>query len=126
MNKKEALDILLAVACCSLADVNCKDCPRLGVDATANDELQCSPWMDTEAEQAVKTLKGWDGGAGALKQIKELRDEIDSSLRLFDRNLMEAPGFAYNIADAQNRRLGYILKQLGEIARELEDADGVV
>ena len=117
MNKKEALDILLAVACCSLADVNCKDCPRLGVDATANDELQCSPWMDTEAEAAIKTLKGWDGGAGTLKRLKALRDEIDSSRRLFDRNLMEAPGFAYNIAEALLRRLGYVIDELDKIKK---------
>lgn len=54
MNKKTAQNILMAVACCSITELRCIDCPRYGEDG------MCGSWTKAEVVEAVRTLKDGD------------------------------------------------------------------
>ena len=51
MDKDFAIDILMAIACCSVKELRCFECP-LWDDATH----LCRPWQDEEAVEAVRLL----------------------------------------------------------------------
>ena len=53
MTVKEAQNILLALAYCSITDLNCLDCP---LDRGGD----CGGWTDEDVIEAVNTLKGAD------------------------------------------------------------------
>lgn len=59
MTKKDAIDILIAVACCTLVELTCLDCPLF------REHRMCRAWNDDEVVEAVKLLKG-DGENNAL------------------------------------------------------------
>jgi hypothetical protein len=51
MDKDFAIDILMAIACCSVSELHCFECPLW------NDEIDlCRPWQDEEAVEAVRLL----------------------------------------------------------------------
>lgn len=58
MDKKKAIDIIMAVACCTVQELRCSDCPLL------YEESKCRAWTSREAADAVLTLKK-DGAANA-------------------------------------------------------------
>ena len=47
-----AIELLKAVACCTVRELHCYDCPLY--DETG----RCRPWTDEEVAQAVRTLNG--------------------------------------------------------------------
>lgn len=53
MDKELAIDILKAVACCSVRELHCYDCP-LWDEKTH----RCRPWSDDEVYEAVHVLNG--------------------------------------------------------------------
>ena len=53
MDKDLATNILIAVACCTVAELRCYDCPLWD-----NDTRRCRPWTDDEVRDAVHTLNG--------------------------------------------------------------------
>ena len=53
MDRETAIDILKAVACCSVRELHCYECPFW--DDKKND---CRAWTDEEARDAVRTLNG--------------------------------------------------------------------
>lgn len=63
MTKEEALNVLIAVACCSSAELTCKDCPRYKdngddeIAALPSDDT-CAGWDGHEVAEAVKILRG--------------------------------------------------------------------
>ena len=63
MTQQEALNVLIAVACCSSAELTCEDCPRYkdnGDDEIAafpSDDT-CAGWDEHEVAEAVKVMKG--------------------------------------------------------------------
>ena len=51
MDKDFAIDILMAIACCSLRELSCFECPLW------DDETHlCRPWQDEEVVEAVRLL----------------------------------------------------------------------
>ena len=62
MTKQEALNVLIAVACCSTPELTCEDCPRYkdnGDDEIAafpSDDT-CDGWNEHELADAVKVMK---------------------------------------------------------------------
>lgn len=56
MDEKKAVEILMAVACCSFIDLTCADCP-LYAPSDDEDTLGCRSWMDEEAVEAVLFLR---------------------------------------------------------------------
>ena len=63
MNKQEAIEVLMALACCSLAGLTCEDCPR-AVSVEDEDvifgEDTCHSWSDDEVVEAVRVLREGD------------------------------------------------------------------
>ena len=62
MTQQEALNVLIAVACCSTAELTCVDCPRckdLGdrVIADLPTDATCEGWNEHEVADAVKVLR---------------------------------------------------------------------
>ena len=55
MNKENAKNILMAVACCSLSELSCGDCPLYEEDG------RCRPWTNEEVVEAVRFLKDGEG-----------------------------------------------------------------
>lgn len=55
MNKKKARNILMALACCSVSELRCGDCPLYEEDG------HCRPWTKEEVVEAVRLLKDDDG-----------------------------------------------------------------
>ena len=54
MDRNFAIEILIALACCSVTNLHCIDnCPLYDVDRHA-----CRPWTDDEVREAVYALKG--------------------------------------------------------------------
>lgn len=53
MDKDFAINILMAIACCSVRELSCYECP-LWSDGTR----RCRPWTDDEAVEAVRLLNG--------------------------------------------------------------------
>jgi len=53
MTKLQAIDVLIAVACCSTPELCCNDCPRNELD----NEF-CVGWGEHEVADAVKVLRG--------------------------------------------------------------------
>lgn len=51
MDKDLAIHILVALACCSIPQLLCYDCPLY--DAPNN---KCRPWSEEEVAEAVRTL----------------------------------------------------------------------
>lgn len=51
MNRKLAVDILKAIACCSITELHCSDCPLY-----EEEPGKCIPWRDDEAVEAVRLL----------------------------------------------------------------------
>ena len=49
MTRKEALEVLLALAICSYAELSCEDCPRANA---------CNSWDVLDVIEAVAVLKG--------------------------------------------------------------------
>ena len=52
MDKKDAIDILIAVACCTNAELTCLDCPLY------REHRICRQWDDDKVVKAVMLLKG--------------------------------------------------------------------
>lgn len=50
MNKRQAINLLIAVACCSVVDLSCYDCPYYNADK------ECRSWLDEEVKEAVNLL----------------------------------------------------------------------
>lgn len=63
MNKQEAVEVLMALACCSLTGLTCEDCPR-AVSTEDEDvifgEDTCRSWSDDEVVEAVHVLREGD------------------------------------------------------------------
>lgn len=61
MTKQEALNVLIAVACCSTAELTCEECPRCnGFEdeiAASPSEETCIGWNEHEVADAVKVLR---------------------------------------------------------------------
>lgn len=61
MTKQEALNVLIAVACCSSAELTCQECPRnkgFGDEiAPSPSEENCHGWNEHEVADAVKALR---------------------------------------------------------------------
>lgn len=57
MTQQEALNVLIAVACCSTPELTCKDCPmRQGVSENEHDTcFDC--WNQHEVADAVKVMR---------------------------------------------------------------------
>lgn len=57
MNKRTAINVLMALACCVVSELRCADCPFL-------EEEGCRPWNDDEVFEAVMMIKkeGADNG----------------------------------------------------------------
>ena len=53
MDKELAIEILKAVACCSLPELHCYECPLWDTK-----KHKCRPWTDDEVRDAVHTLNG--------------------------------------------------------------------
>lgn len=51
MNKKRAQELLIALACCTVTELRCYDCPLHEEDG------RCRPWTDGEIVEAVRVLK---------------------------------------------------------------------
>ena len=63
MNKQEAIDILMALACCTVAGLSCEECPRYVPDADEDvllSENDCISWSDDDVVEAVHTLREGD------------------------------------------------------------------
>ena len=61
MTKEEALNVLIAVACCSSSELTCKECPKCKytgdeIAPSVSDET-CVGWSDHEVAEAVKVLR---------------------------------------------------------------------
>ena len=53
MDKDFAIEILKAVACCTVRELTCYDCPLWD-----NKTHRCRPWTEEEASEAVRVLNG--------------------------------------------------------------------
>ena len=53
MDKEQAIDILKALACCSLPELHCYECPRWDCK-----KHKCSSWTDEEIIEAIRVLNG--------------------------------------------------------------------
>ena len=51
MTRNEAIDFLKAVACCTVTELRCSDCPLYDEQT-----YRCRPWHDSEVVEAVRTL----------------------------------------------------------------------
>lgn len=51
MNKNEAIKILMAVACCSMTELHCCDCPMYD-----KNKVKCCNWSNEEVVEAVLML----------------------------------------------------------------------
>ena len=51
MDRAFAVEILKAVACCSVTELYCTDCPLY-----EREEKKCRPWQDEEVVEAVRVL----------------------------------------------------------------------
>lgn len=51
MDKKLAVDLLMAVACCSVSGLSCYECPLYN-----EQDGRCRPWRDEEVVEAVRML----------------------------------------------------------------------
>ena len=61
MTKQEALNVLIAVACCSSSELYCEECPKNKytgdeISPSLSDEI-CTGWNDHEVAEAVKVLR---------------------------------------------------------------------
>lgn len=52
--RSKSVEDLIALACCSIPELKCCDCPRVDEESGT----KCSPWDDYDIISAVKTLKG--------------------------------------------------------------------
>ena len=52
--RSKAVEDLIALACCSIPELRCCDCPRVDEESGT----KCSPWNEYDIISAVKTLKG--------------------------------------------------------------------
>lgn len=53
MDKKRAIDVLIAAACCDSLDLDCRDCPLYDTKTG-----KCGEWTRGELVEAVRTLNG--------------------------------------------------------------------
>lgn len=54
MDRELAIEILIALACCSVTKLHCiGDCPLYDIDKNI-----CRPWTDDEVREAVRVLNG--------------------------------------------------------------------
>ncbi len=65
MNKQEAIDVLIALACCTMAGLSCEECPHYVPDAEEDEDVltsenNCHAWSDDEVVAAVHTLREGD------------------------------------------------------------------
>ena len=51
MNRELAIDILKALACCTIHQLSCHECPLYDMETGI-----CRPWTDEEVIDAVRTL----------------------------------------------------------------------
>lgn len=73
MNKQEATDILIALACCTMAGLSCEECPRYVPDAEESEDVvmsenTCIAWNDDEIVEAVHILREGDYSGEAQKE----------------------------------------------------------
>ena len=70
MTQQEALNVLIAVACCSTAELTCMECPRckgLEDEIAAFPSVDtCDGWSDYEVAEAVKVLRQAADSRGRL------------------------------------------------------------
>jgi hypothetical protein len=53
MDREQAIDILKAIACCSLPELHCYECPLWDCK-----KHKCRPWTNDEVREAVRVLNG--------------------------------------------------------------------
>jgi hypothetical protein len=54
MDREFAIEILIALACCSVTELHCIDeCPLYD-----REKYKCRPWTDDEVREAVRVLNG--------------------------------------------------------------------
>lgn len=54
MDREFAVEILIALACCSVTELHClEDCPLYD-----REKCNCRPWTDDEVREAVYVLNG--------------------------------------------------------------------
>ena len=53
MDRELAINILKALACCSLPELHCYECPLWDTK-----KHKCRPWTDDEVRDALRTLDG--------------------------------------------------------------------
>lgn len=60
MTQQEALNVLIAVACCSSGELTCEECPRNKytdeIAPSVSDET-CAGWNEHEVAEAVRVLR---------------------------------------------------------------------
>ena len=86
MTKQEALNILIAVACCSTPELTCEDCPRY--TDNGDDEIAafpsdgtCDGWNEHELADAVKVMREvrFDGEDTAGASPRPTRGEVSDA-----------------------------------------------
>lgn len=58
MDKKRAIDILIALACCSARGLSCEECPMWKPYTDGRLGGECKSWTDNDVIEAVRTLNG--------------------------------------------------------------------
>lgn len=51
MDREQAIEILIALGCCTEPELLCNECPLWD-----DKKLKCRPWMDEEVVEAVRLL----------------------------------------------------------------------
>lgn len=58
MNKDKAIKDLIALACCTVGDLSCLECPRYEEYEDEEFGGKCLGWTDNDMIKAVKVLNG--------------------------------------------------------------------
>lgn len=58
---EEAIDYLLALACCTTPQLSCRDCPKYKEGHDEDEVTPCESWKDEDILEAVKFIKKMKG-----------------------------------------------------------------
>lgn len=58
MKERAATKALIALACCSVSELQCNQCPYYN-PREADDSECCRPWTNEEVTEAVNVLNKW-------------------------------------------------------------------
>ena len=61
MDRNFAIEILKAMACCSITGLRCDECPFYVEDPELERGAECRSWTDAEVIEAVRVLNGESG-----------------------------------------------------------------